>query len=486
MAFKNHELSACHREAVEVIIHLPATTKHIGAHLSHQYAIEMTKNRKMLLKILSSIRYLARQSLALRGRDDDSDGNLIQLLKLQGSEDSEILEWMQRKTNKYTSPEMQNELMKHLALHVMRDISEKLQKSPFITIMIDETTDITNQEQVTVVMRRVAEDFEVYEEFLGLYSVSSIDAATLLSVIKDIMLRLNLPLNKLRGQCYDGCSTMSGIRSGLAKRVQDEESRAVYTHCYSHSLNLAASDTIKKSKVMKSALETTHEITKLIKLSPRRDAIFHQLQVETDQSADTNISIKLLCPTRWTVRADSLFSIISNYSVLLSTWEKASEVARNTESKARIQGVSSQMNTFTFFFGAYLGELVLRHTDNLSKALQDKTLSAAEGQQIAAMVVRTLLTLRSDNSFDLFWLKVMKQAELLEPHLPRRRKAPRRYEDGLAESEFHDDTKAYFRQLYFEAVDLAVNCIQDRFQQPGYKVYSNLEQLILKAAEGVL
>ena len=91
------------------------------------------------------------------------------------------------------------------------------------------------------------------------------------------------------------------------------------------------------------------------------------------------------------------------------------------------------MNTFTFFFGAYLGELVLRHTDNLSnlKALQDKTRSAAEGQQIAAMVVRTLLTLRSDNSFD---LKVMKQAELLElePHLPRRRKAPRRYEDGLA------------------------------------------------------
>ena len=118
--------------------------------------------------------------------------------------------------------------------------------------------------------------------------------------------------------------------------------------------------------------------------------------------------------------------------------------------------------------------------------MQDKTRSAAEGQQIAAMVVRTLLTLRSDNSFDLFWLKVMKQAELLElePHLPRRRKAPRRYEDGLAESEFHDDTKAYFRQLYFEAVDLAVNCIQDRFQQPGYKVYSNLEQLILKAAEG--
>ena len=30
-------------------------------------------------------------------------------------------------------------------------------------------------------------------------------------------------------------------------------------------------------------------------------------------------------------------------------------------------------------------------------------------------------------------------------------------EDGDAESKFHDDPKAYFRQLYFEAIDLSVN-----------------------------
>jgi hypothetical protein len=102
------------------------------------------------------------------------------------------------------------------------------------------------------------------------------------------------------------------------------------------------------------------------------------------------------------------------------------------------------------------------------------------------MVVRTLVTLRSDDSFELFWLKVTKRAESLElePQLPRRTKRPRRYDDGLAESEFHDDPMAYFRQHYFEALDLAVNCIKDRFDQPGYKVYSNLEQLLLKVIEG--
>ena len=60
---RNHELSACHREAVDMIIRFPATTQHIGQHLSQQYASETAKNRRALLKILSSLRFLARQAL---------------------------------------------------------------------------------------------------------------------------------------------------------------------------------------------------------------------------------------------------------------------------------------------------------------------------------------------------------------------------------------------------------------------------------------
>jgi len=35
--------------------------------------------------------------------------------------------------------------------------------------------------------------------------------------------------------------------------------------------------------------------------------------------------IRVLCPTRWTVRADSLASITKNYTVLQSTWEEDSK-----------------------------------------------------------------------------------------------------------------------------------------------------------------
>ena len=318
-----------------------------------------------------------------------------------------------------------------MSLRVLRELMTKFKESPFVTIMIDETTDITNKEQVTFVLRTVDENFQVDENFLGLYTVSCIDASTLFSTIKDVLLRFNISFRKLRGQCYDGCSTMSGSRSGVAKRVQDEEARAVFTHCYSHSLNLAAGDSIKKSKIMKSTLETTHEITKLIKLSPRRQGVFMEVQQESEMSSESDVksTVKLLCPTRWTVRANSLHSIIDNYSELLETWDRANDIARDTETKARIEGVASQMETFDFMFGTYLGELILKHTDNLSKTLQHKTCSAAEGQKIAGLVVKTLEAIRSEDSFNLFWSKVLKSAESfdLEPKLPRQRKRPRRY-----------------------------------------------------------
>ena len=65
---------------------------------------------------------------------------------------------------------------------------------------------------------------------------------------------------------------MSGIRSGLAKLIRDKEPKAVYTHCYGHSLSLASMDAIKGSSIMKQALDCTQEIIKLIKFSPRRDS----------------------------------------------------------------------------------------------------------------------------------------------------------------------------------------------------------------------
>ncbi len=80
-------------------------------------------------------------------------------------------------------------------------------------------------------------------------------------------------------------------------------------------------------------------------------------------------SIRTLCPTRWTVCANSLSSVLANYEHIQTLWEEALSATTDTAMKARIRGVSSQVTTFQFFFGLVLSELILRHTDQLSKTL---------------------------------------------------------------------------------------------------------------------
>ena len=50
-----------------------------------------------------------------------------------------------------------------------------------------------------------------------------------------------LSLQRLRGQCYDGASAMSGIKSGVAKQICDIEPRALFTHCYGAFITLSIS-----------------------------------------------------------------------------------------------------------------------------------------------------------------------------------------------------------------------------------------------------
>ena len=40
----------------------------------------------------------------------------------------------------------------------------------------------------------------------------------------------------------------------------------------------------------------------------------------------------------------------------------------------------------------------------------------------------------------------------------------------------------YFKMHYYEALDLIMNLIQQRFNQPGYEIYRSLQDLFIKAA----
>ena len=225
---------------------LPVTSRHVGELLSTQVVEDRKRNRASLLHILSALRFLARQGLSLRGTalTKEVDSNLSQQLRLFCEFSTDLSDWLQKKTNKYTSADMQNELLKVMSLRILLEISAKLQAKAF-SIMVDETTDASTQEQVVIVLWWVDEYLEPHEDFVGLHITASTDANSTVAIIRDVLVRMNLKLSNCHGQCYDSAAVMKGCRYGVAAQLAQYEPRALFTHCYGRSLNLACQDIIK-------------------------------------------------------------------------------------------------------------------------------------------------------------------------------------------------------------------------------------------------
>ena len=58
------------------------------------------------------------------------------MLLLRGEDDERVATWVQKKTDKYTSPDIKKEM----ALKVLHTIVSNIQVAPFFSIMVDETT----------------------------------------------------------------------------------------------------------------------------------------------------------------------------------------------------------------------------------------------------------------------------------------------------------------------------------------------------------
>ena len=104
---------------------------------------------------------------------------------------------------------IQNEIIAIMAYLVQRDLVSGI-RGHYFSIIADEYTDASNDEQLTICLRWVDEMLDVHEDFLGFYRIPNIASETVVSVIKDTFITLQLSFQYCRGQCYDGGSNMLG------------------------------------------------------------------------------------------------------------------------------------------------------------------------------------------------------------------------------------------------------------------------------------
>lgn len=482
--FTDHQTSYCHKASLDIEANL-TQNRNIIEIMSAEATKTMQSSRLCLMKVIESLQYICRQGLAIQG-STDSSSNLFQLLKLRGKDVPSLSTWIDKNSDKYISHESQNEIISIMANQLQRDLVRDIEKS-FFSIIADEYTDISNKEQLVVCLRWVDLNLEAHEDFLGFYHIPNIASNTISSAIKDILVRLQLSLSQCRGQCYDGASNMMGIRSGVAQQILECQPKAYPTHCHAHCLSLGVKDTTKNCKILTDTMSNANEVVKLIKYSPKRENWLNDIKANlTDEDSRSVAGVAKFSATRWTVRAACLQSILNNYEAILKLWEECLETPLNPDVRGRIIGCQAQMKSFNFFFGLHLGQKVFSHTDNLSATLQKASLSAADSKHLTSLTVQCLKNIRNDDCFKAFYQNTLQKKQRFhddigEPKVPRKRKAPSRFEEGTGAPSFPETPEDLYRRVYFEAIDLLVSAIVERFEQPGFIAYLQLEELLLKA-----
>ncbi|CAF3629139.1 unnamed protein product [Rotaria sp. Silwood1] len=337
--------------------------------------------------------------------------------------------------------------------------------------MIDETTDITRHQQVSLVIRYTDDQFNVYERFLGFERASDTTGLGLFNLLIEWLNKLGLDIKNIVGQGFDGASSMTGEYKGVASRLIQVSPTALYVHCNGHVLNLCLVDVAEAVVHIRNNFGVVKSLYNLIEASPKRHKVFEDLQKE---SGIISISLKQLSDTRWACRYESLKVISSRYLEILNTLEKL----ETSDSYILLHVIK----TFDFVFHIYMMTEIYMITQILSKFLQRSNITLTDALAQVKITIDTLESLRNEDELERIWHESMKICminNIDEPHERRKRKVPLKLGGSDINSSNLTIKDEYRVNSFYAVLDEIVTSIKDRFDKNYLSIVVLCEKLFL-------
>ncbi|XP_073050714.1 uncharacterized protein [Primulina eburnea] len=445
-----------HNNAVESMSALMNVSGHIDKVMNAQTIEEVKKNRLRLTTTIESIRWLCLQGCALRGNDESSSsinqGNLIEMIKLMGKMDVNINNVVLEKAPKnakYTSPDIQKEILHILAERVRKKIREDVGSAKFC-LLIDEAKDISDKEQMAIVLRFVDREGFLMERFFDIVHVSDTTAVTLKKEICNVLGQHNFHIKDIRGQGYDGASNMRGSWNGLQALFLRDSPQAYYVHCFAHRLQLSLVAAAEKESSIWLFFSKLNSICNLIKASPKRHTELQSAQAieiatmvatgirETGTGLNQIGTLQRAGKTRWSSHFESICSMIDMYSSVIIVLEHMTEEASSNS----IRGEA---------------------TDLLCRALQEKSLDILNAMDFVSTTKDLLHTLRAEG-YDILLMIVQSVCENNGIEIPDMNAW---YRSATGRSSQQRDSITFEHHYHFDvfnaAIDFQVEELNSRF-----------------------
>jgi len=312
------------------------------------YNEQVKKNRDMLKHHIKASVYLAAQGLAFRGHNQGQGGanrgNFVELVTVLGEFSSNAM--VNKAVTDFNpvfsglSSDIQNDLILCLYEHLAGEIKRRIAAAPFLSVMADETTDISNMSQMAVSVRLVHEG-TVCEYLVDLVDVSSDRTAeTLTACICESLKFVGITKDSMIiGQSYDGASNMAGSMNSVQVNLQKIWPYAEFVHCYAHKWALVAQSASKRIPDVSLFFGFLHNLTKFFRASPKRATLLTSALLAASS-------------TRWLSRGKSVSTVSSKFSELchvlarVSTNSEGFDSGACAEAKGLVMQLRSVKNVF--------------------------------------------------------------------------------------------------------------------------------------------
>lgn len=337
-----------------------------------RYNENVKLNKLCMEHLIDLVLFLAKQELAFRGHNESPNsvnkGNFRELVDLHFSRCSlEVKNHYKTLQNKFsgTSKIIQNNIISCISEYLIDHIKNELKQCIFYSVQIDDTTDITQKTQCSVILRYITNKSELVERFFGFYDVSEDRSAEgLFNLITSLLQEFNIE-NKLVGQCYDGASVMAGNLNGLQARIKELAPNALFIHCLAYRLNL----------VLQYGCNNNQECRIFFANMTGIGAYFHNSTFRTNV-VDSIIGKRVpqFVQTRWASRSKILHLIVKEWKNFKIVFETIiNDPKSSAESICGSTGHLKSLKCFKFAFLAHMFSDIFLITDNLFNTLQNKS-----------------------------------------------------------------------------------------------------------------
>ena len=182
---------------------------------------------------------------------------------------SEILSWaawvgVQGITldKKYTHLRYFNVFLATCAETLLRIQLEAIAASPFVAILLDNSTDKSTEEHCLMYIRYLSmHDLQAKTEYLCTVRLFSKTGQSMFMTIQKVFEVMGIDFSKLVGLCTDGDSAMMGIHTGVRGLLRKACPYLLSAHCAAHKSALVIADVEKLHPLVKevdSVLKDTH------------------------------------------------------------------------------------------------------------------------------------------------------------------------------------------------------------------------------------